>query len=281
MVTAPNNPGGAMVTYSSSANDGLSGIKTFVTAPGSGNVFAIGTTTVQGSAIDFAGNSLTGSFQITVKSMGIGSDGNLWILAQVCGSNIYVNGTNPSAITVTGAGATGPFSLTAGHRVIIYGTNCADTITVDGSVDAEIRALAGNDTVTGGAGNDVIDGGLGDDMLTGASGNDVIFGGGGMDRLVGSAGHDILIAVGLNAQSSTFSAFDALRTTWLGKIKGVSATAYDATDTTVKDGVDQLTGGAGADWFIVGSDDKITDLGNVKKSLSTGWYGDDYVEILS
>ena len=242
--------------------------------------FAVVTTTIQATATDKAGNTISGTFTVAVSSMGIGSDGNLWILAQNCGSNIYVNANNPANILVSGAGAPGPFALTTGHRIIVYGTACDDTMTVDGTVDAELRSLGGNDNLTGGAGNDILDGGMGSDMLTGAAGNDVLYGGGGSDRMVGSAGHDILIAVELDAASTTFASLNSLRNSWLTKVKGVSATAIDTTDATVNDGSDQLTGGAGADWFIIGSDDKITDLGNVKKSLSTGWYGDDYVEII-
>src|SRR5262249_38515266 len=50
IITAPNNPGGALVNYLSSGQDGLSGIQTFISAPGSGNIFAVGNTTVQASA---------------------------------------------------------------------------------------------------------------------------------------------------------------------------------------------------------------------------------------
>jgi Ca2+-binding RTX toxin-like protein len=286
IVTAPNNAAGAIVNYISSGADALSGVASFTKTPGSGSLFAVGTTLVNATLTDKAGNTVTGTFNVTVQSAGVGSDGNLWILAPGCGANITVDANNRSSIRVTGAGAAaaGPFALAPGKRVVVIGTACADTITVNGSVDAELRGLAGNDTLTGGAANDVIDGGAGADNLVGAAGDDVLYGGDdasastGGDRLVGAAGNDILIAV--RVSDSSFTELDSLRTLWMSRVQGIGNYSLDDDGASADDGSDMLTGSAGADWFIIGHDDKITDLGNAKKSLSTGWVGDDYVEII-
>ena len=58
---------GAVVNYSASASDvGGSGVATSNFTPASGSTFALGTTTVNASATDNAGNTATGTFTVTV-----------------------------------------------------------------------------------------------------------------------------------------------------------------------------------------------------------------------
>jgi Ca2+-binding RTX toxin-like protein len=67
--------------------------------------------------------------------------------------------------------------------------------TIDGSgtsVNLEVYAAGGTDTVIGGSGNDFLWGGAGDDIVIGNSGNDVLVGGTGADRLTGGPGIDAL-----------------------------------------------------------------------------------------
>jgi hypothetical protein len=60
-------PGGAVVTYTASANDLVDGAVTPSCAPASGSAFALGTTTVSCSASDTRGNTASGSFAVTVQ----------------------------------------------------------------------------------------------------------------------------------------------------------------------------------------------------------------------
>lgn len=53
-----------------------------------------------------------------------------------------------------------------------------------------VKALAGNDTVTGSNGNDTLNGGAGNDNLQGSGGNDTLTGEKGNDRLYGGGGVD-------------------------------------------------------------------------------------------
>jgi len=58
---------GAVVTYNASATDAGSGVVSSSFTPASGSQFALGTTVVQATATDVAGNTSTGSFRITVR----------------------------------------------------------------------------------------------------------------------------------------------------------------------------------------------------------------------
>jgi hypothetical protein len=58
---------GAAVTYTATAMDNIDGAITPTCSPTSGSLFALGTTTVNCSATDAAGNTGTGSFAVTVR----------------------------------------------------------------------------------------------------------------------------------------------------------------------------------------------------------------------
>jgi hypothetical protein len=61
-------PSGAVAAYSTSASDATSGVSSTVScSPASGSTFGIGTTTVNCSVTDMAGNTKTGSFTVTVQ----------------------------------------------------------------------------------------------------------------------------------------------------------------------------------------------------------------------
>jgi len=60
------SPQGAVVTYTASAADDVDASSTVVCEPASGATFPIGTTTVECSATDAAGNTATGSFSVVV-----------------------------------------------------------------------------------------------------------------------------------------------------------------------------------------------------------------------
>jgi hypothetical protein len=74
VLTLPSNitaeatgPDGATVTYSASAEDAVDGPVEIICTPASGATFELGTTTVNCSASDAAGNTANGSFTVTVR----------------------------------------------------------------------------------------------------------------------------------------------------------------------------------------------------------------------
>ncbi|MEM0989896.1 MAG: Hint domain-containing protein [Pseudomonadota bacterium] len=67
-----------------------------------------------------------------------------------------------------------------------------DDSLVGGAGDDSFEGNLGNDTLSGGAGNDLIYGGAGNDSLSTGTGNDTLFGGAGNDTLSNSAGNDTL-----------------------------------------------------------------------------------------
>lgn len=73
----------------------------------------------------------------------------------------------------------------------LFGTFGADFIDALGGNDF-VFADAGNDTVLGGTGNDTLDGDTGNDLLIGEAGNDSLLGWDGNDTLEGGLGNDIL-----------------------------------------------------------------------------------------
>ncbi|HEX6623760.1 MAG TPA: HYR domain-containing protein, partial [Pyrinomonadaceae bacterium] len=60
-------PGGAVATYTASADDAVSGSVAVSLSIPSGSTFALGTTTVTVTATDAAGNTATGTFTVTVR----------------------------------------------------------------------------------------------------------------------------------------------------------------------------------------------------------------------
>jgi hypothetical protein len=67
LVAEATGPSGAVVTFSASATDETDGAVAVTLNPASGSTFPLGTTTVNASAKDAAGNTATGSFTVTVQ----------------------------------------------------------------------------------------------------------------------------------------------------------------------------------------------------------------------
>lgn len=111
VVVEATGPGGAAVSYEASATDGTgSGLASSSFLPGSGAIFALGTTTVNAMATDKAGNTKMASFTVTV------------------------NDTTPPVVTVpenVTVGATG-----ADGAEVSFAVTAEDT--VDGSVVANV-----------------------------------------------------------------------------------------------------------------------------------------------
>jgi sugar lactone lactonase YvrE len=67
IVANATGPNGAVVTYAATATDNADPNPVVSCTPASGSTFAVGTTTVDCTATDAAGNTSTGSFTVTVK----------------------------------------------------------------------------------------------------------------------------------------------------------------------------------------------------------------------
>jgi hypothetical protein len=116
---------GAAVTYAASATDSVDGLVAVTCSPASGSTFPVGTTTVNCSATDEAGNEATGSFTVAVADttapeitfVGGPSSGGSYSFGSVpaaptCTASDVVSGTVPC--TVSGySSAVGKATLTA------------------------------------------------------------------------------------------------------------------------------------------------------------------------
>jgi Ca2+-binding RTX toxin-like protein len=107
----------------------------------------------------------------------------------------------------------------------LFGGNDSDTLSGDNGADS-INGGSGYDSLNGGAGNDTLNGGNDSDTLVGEAGADRLVGGSGYDSIDGGAGNDTLIGV------STTTGFGLYET-------------------------DYLTGGKGADTFVLGDANRI------------------------
>lgn len=169
-------------------------------------------------------------------------------------------GVNVDLITGIVSGGSGNDRLSNIENIV--GSNFNDSITGD-SLNNSFKSGNGNDTLDGGVGNDTLDGGIGNDTVSylttlgplgvnvnlatgtvsGASGNDTLIGiesvtgsnfkdtlngGDSSDTLIGGNGSDVLIGGGEN---------DRLTGVGAGLGKGE---------------IDQLTGNAGIDTFVLG-----------------------------
>ncbi len=151
-VTA-TGPSGAVVTYSATATDN-GGSVPVTCFPPSGSIFAIGTTTVNCTATDAAGNDATGSFTVTVVEEGVVA-ANLSVGAESPSIQVVVGRTQiftftvanggPSAATGVQASATLPAGLAVVSATASQGT-CSTTGTT--VVNCSIGQLANGGTAT-------------------------------------------------------------------------------------------------------------------------------------
>lgn len=125
--------------------------------------------------------------------------------------------------------------------------------------DDVLYGESGNDRLYGGADGDTLYGGDGNDRLSGDAGNDVIYGGTGSDLLVGGAGDDTLYGGDGNDTPS-----------WGGGVKQYDAGLYG------NDGNDTLYGGAGVDRLDGGADnDRLIGDWDIDRDHLTGGTGAD------
>jgi nickel transport protein len=133
---------------------------------------------------------------------------------------------------------------------------------------AGVRALDGNDTVSGSSDDDVINGNAENDVLRGGAGSDLLRGGKGSDLIFGDDGSDLLSGGQDNDSLDGGSGNDFLR----GGRGNDTLNGDEGNDFLLGDvGFDILTGGGGTDTFIIKTDvdagvrdanfaDRITDL---------------------
>ena len=90
-----NDPAGAVVSFSASATDTLSGVASLTSSPASGSLFPVGSTVVVHSALDNAGNSAAASHTVTVLLV---ADVDVKPGSDVNPLNLNGNGVVPVAI---------------------------------------------------------------------------------------------------------------------------------------------------------------------------------------
>jgi hypothetical protein len=140
-------PAGATVNYSATANDLVSGVISPVCSPASGSTFALGTTTVNCTATDTAGNSASGSLTVTVRdtmppSISCGTADGLWHNANVIiactasdGGSGLANAADASfSLSSSVAAGTEPANASTGSRTVCdKANNCATAGPVSGN----------------------------------------------------------------------------------------------------------------------------------------------------
>jgi Ca2+-binding RTX toxin-like protein len=156
---------------------------------------------------------------------------------------------------------------------LINGTQFNDDGTVNGDgkfhksligtpLSDKIIGKAGNDILIGNAGNDELDGGSGNDKLLGGSGNDLLEGNSGEDQLYGGIGKDRLFGGTENDYLFGGSGNDSL--TGDGGNDYLDGANFSGAGSGIGSGTefDTLTGGTGADEFVLGNIDNVYYLGN-------------------
>lgn len=199
----------------------------------------------------------------------------------------FVQGIELGVLTGDGDTVDGPIDGTEGDDTIT-GAAGGDVLNGAGGNDQVVGDLGqdtitgglGNDTLDGGGGADAIDGGPGADQIVGGSGNDSLFGADGADTVVGGAGNDVLDGTQGDLFQPT-SPTDSIdpdnpaddeRTMDLeGPIVEPPAPATGdqvldggaGNDTLIGDNADSLTGGEGADSFLLESSSVDPTAGSV------------------
>jgi Ca2+-binding RTX toxin-like protein len=187
---------------------------------------------------------------------------------------------NAVALSVSGY-PVGSFSAPGGApfaHLLVYANGGADTIRLAGtlSVPALLFGGDGSDTLDAGGStaNNALVGGAGNETLVGGSGRDLLIGGQGADTLRAGGGGALLIG-GYTDYDANVQALLAILKEWgrtdadyNTRVKHLSGTlggglngSYRLTRTTVHDDsvIDELYGGAGQDWFLVGGTGKRKD----------------------
>ncbi|MGK7887736.1 MAG: calcium-binding protein [Leptolyngbyaceae cyanobacterium] len=168
----------------------------------------------------------------------------------------------------------------------IVGSPSVDFINADDG-DDEVYGNAGGDRINGGDGNDFLDGGDGDDTMDGQNGDDVLFGGDGAEDMAGGDGNDYLFG-GDNALFARPEELfgedgDDILIGGPGNdyLEGGSNSGTDTDndylvgtdytyDSTNSNEIDVLTGGRGADTFVLGELRSIIEQDDWRQDELTG-----------
>jgi len=180
----------------------------------------------------------------------------------------------------------------------LTGTAAANTLTGAGEEDI-ISGLGGADTISGAGGNDTITGGTGTDIINAGAGNDLIVYtiGDGADTIVGDVGVDTLNISGTAAADTLAVIFDGTALTGIAGgtlstveivtadlLGGSDTLSYGTTTAGVSvnlasngasgfasiTGIENATGGAGADTLIGNGLDNVLNGGAGDDTLSGG-----------
>src|SRR5262249_41979986 len=126
----------------------------------------------------------------------------------------------------------------------------------------------GDDTLSAGSKPAILVGSAGNDVLIGGVQRDILIGGNGSDLLRGNGGDDILIGGRPTHTEKTGLLFN-LQSMWTSgdpyksRVQTISTTVGDYRHpmnfVIYDDGIDQLEGGKGTDWFFAGHNTKIYD----------------------
>ena len=266
---------GALTFSAAPAIDLATGNLTYTASPN-----AYGTATVQvtlrDSGSNVAPNANFGSqtFTITVQPTAPVSvvNGNLIVRGTSYNDTIvFLPSSTGSAVTLNGK-YYGPYKLPVGGRLIAYGNEGRDIISVSGSTSrcAEIYGGPGNDSLAGGNGSDSLYGEDGIDTLRGNGGADFLSGGGATDLLYGGDGNDRLDGGAARDSLWGDGGDDVMRggdgDDWMsGGLGADILQGLSGNDTMFGDaGRDLLIGGVGVDELHGGTDEDIL-IGGVTK----------------
>jgi len=97
IVAEATGSSGATVTFSASASDAVDGTVAVTLSPASGSTFPLGTTTVNATARDAAGNIAIGSFTVTVR------DTTAPVLSLPASGTVEATGPGGASVTYTGS----------------------------------------------------------------------------------------------------------------------------------------------------------------------------------
>jgi Ca2+-binding RTX toxin-like protein len=275
--TVTSLPAGGVLTNGGtpvSVGDEFTGPPTllFEPTPGSGVTSASFTFTVtdggdpDGAPTSPAETSAPATVSITIDpavaaGTAVLSGGVLRIGGTGGGDTISVSRTG-GTINVSLNGANSSFATASVDEIRIWGRDGIDVITLTNAVNvpAVIDGGDGADAITGGGGNDLLLGGAGIDLLLGQGGNDMLVGGEGADLLGGGAGHDVMVA-GKVAATFTIAMLRDVAEAWASDRTADEGEDDGTIDESAADtAFDILTGGAGADWFIINVGDLILDF---------------------
>ena len=135
-VVEATGPSGAVVTFSASATDAVDGLVAVTLNPTSGSTFPLGTTTVNASATDAAGNPATGSFTVTVR------DTTAPVITSLTASTAVLWPPNHKMVSVTVSGvATEAVSEVTG-RILSVTSNEPDNGLGDGDTADDIVIIS-------------------------------------------------------------------------------------------------------------------------------------------